>query len=713
MTRGASAVLWLLAAGTAVHVVVPGAAADVLYGFVSVGAVLTGAYGLAHHRPAHLRGWAFLLAGFGGWVVGDVLWWLDPAPGSALPAADVVYLTSYAVLAAGLLSMLHTRRDGAGAATFLDASIVTVGAGVLVAVFLVAPVTGDAGVSLADKVIATAYPLGDLLLMAIAARMWASPGGRTPSYRLLVAALVMVLLADVAWNVTTVTGLSTAESRWTDAGWLLGYVLAGAAACHPSMRQVADPVVRDPDPGASTLRLLSLGAGLMLPGATLLVDGRDGTVLWPVIGGGSLLLSGLVVARLIGLFRTVRRQTAQLQRVARSDALTGAPNRRSWDHELERACDRARADGRPLTVALIDLDRFKTFNDQHGHQAGDDLLREAVAAWTAALDASELIDGSAMLARYGGEEFALLLPDTTSITAARVVNGLRAVVPRGQTLSAGVATWCPDTEPRVAVAHADLALYAAKNAGRDRVVRYDAMVDGDVPYDVPSMSVVVQPIVGLATGEVLGHEALSRFPGDGRDVAQVFRLAHSRGSGDLLEAAALRSALRLPGRPAGQHLFVNVSADALASARFWAQVPERLDGVVVELTEDVTAVGDAAGLSRALDEMRARGARIALDDVGAGLAELARLVTLRPDVVKVDRSLVHGCSGHPARSAVLRALVAYAAHLGVAVCAEGVEDPEDLAHVRRLGIAYGQGFLLGQPEVHWHGEGSVAMAGLT
>jgi len=94
----------------------------------------------------------------------------------------------------------------------------------------------------------------------------------------------------------------------------------------------------------------------------------------------------------------------RLAALARSDALTGAPNRRTWDHELSRACQASREDETPLSVAVLDLDRFKSYNDQYGHQAGDRLLREAVAAW------SEALGGEGILARYGGEEFAVLLP---------------------------------------------------------------------------------------------------------------------------------------------------------------------------------------------------------------------------------------------------------------------------------------------------------------
>jgi EAL domain-containing protein (putative c-di-GMP-specific phosphodiesterase class I) len=122
--------------------------------------------------------------------------------------------------------------------------------------------------------------------------------------------------------------------------------------------------------------------------------------------------------------------------------------------------------------------------------------------------------------------------------------------------------------------------------------------------------------------------------------------------------------------------------------------------VVFELNEDPDQV-DPTAVALAIADLRARGARIALDDVGAGSEEFARLATLRPDVIKADRSLVDGCATDPGRSAVLRALVTYAEHLGVQVCAEGIEDIADLEHLSALGVDHAQGYLLARPGTTW------------
>jgi diguanylate cyclase (GGDEF)-like protein len=155
---------------------------------------------------------------------------------------------------------------------------------------------------------------------------------------------------------------------------------------------------------------------------------------------------------------------AQLNATARTDPLTGLPNRRVWDEDLARELSRARRHGGRLCLVMLDLDHFKAYNDRHGHQAGDQLLKSTAAAWRDTLRPTDT------LARYGGEEFALLLPHTEHADAARAVTRLLALVPLGQSASAGIAAWDTTETGDALVARADAALYAAKAAGRSRAV---------------------------------------------------------------------------------------------------------------------------------------------------------------------------------------------------------------------------------------------------
>ncbi|HET8976039.1 MAG TPA: sensor domain-containing diguanylate cyclase [Solirubrobacterales bacterium] len=154
----------------------------------------------------------------------------------------------------------------------------------------------------------------------------------------------------------------------------------------------------------------------------------------------------------------------RLQFAASTDDLTGLHDRRAWNAELRRGLARAERDRAPLCVAVLDLDRFKEFNDQHGHQAGDRFLKQMAGIWSTELR------GTDVLARHGGEEFALAMPGTTIDSARRKLERLCAATPEGQTCSAGVCAWDGEEGPEALLARADGALYDAKAAGRNRVI---------------------------------------------------------------------------------------------------------------------------------------------------------------------------------------------------------------------------------------------------
>ena len=232
------------------------------------------------------------------------------------------------------------------------------------------------------------------------------------------------------------------------------------------------------------------GAGplLLLPVLWLLLYGTRGQVaaavgcvaltlaLPIVVGGGApvageirvlivwTVLAGVVCFTVLRLVDAVRRQSAELERLASTDALTGLPNRRVWEDALPRELARSVRTGAPVAVALLDIDHFKAYNDAHGHPGGDLLLKEIAALWPGELRESDL------LARHGGEEFALLLPDCGSADLHPVVEKVRRAMPSGVTASAGAAVWNGVEDAAALTRRADDALYAAKRAGRNRTV---------------------------------------------------------------------------------------------------------------------------------------------------------------------------------------------------------------------------------------------------
>jgi diguanylate cyclase len=188
---------------------------------------------------------------------------------------------------------------------------------------------------------------------------------------------------------------------------------------------------------------------------------------WALIHGAFVLAAS--VAYLVN-WRLSERQAVEISRLvsrleglARTDPLTGVPNRRVWEEELPRELERARRMGTGVCVAMIDLDNFKSYNDSFGHQAGDLVLKEAASAWRAEIRSTDL------LARYGGEEFVLLLPACALDDAVRIVERLRLVTPL-VTCSVGLACWDFQEASSELVERADRALYAAKAEGRNRHV---------------------------------------------------------------------------------------------------------------------------------------------------------------------------------------------------------------------------------------------------
>jgi EAL domain-containing protein (putative c-di-GMP-specific phosphodiesterase class I) len=187
--------------------------------------------------------------------------------------------------------------------------------------------------------------------------------------------------------------------------------------------------------------------------------------------------------------------------------------------------------------------------------------------------------------------------------------------------------------------------------------------------------------------------------------------AHRCGLGVQLEARAAEAALaRRHDAPAG-YLSVNLSPAALRADELRRRLPEDLEGVVVEITEH-EMVADGERLRVTLDELRARGARVAVDDAGAGYAGLRQLMILRPDLIKLDRGLIEDVAADEAKQALVECFVRFAERTDAAVCAEGVESVDDLLVLARLGVAYGQGYVIARPGAGWPEPAPVACAAL-
>lgn len=217
--------------------------------------------------------------------------------------------------------------------------------------------------------------------------------------------------------------------------------------------------------------------------------------------------------------------------------------------------------------------------------------------------------------------------------------------------------------------------------------------------DRDDFTVLLQPIVSLTSGEIVACEALSRFGGRGSHTPDWwFQAAHQVGLGLELEERALRKALGLlDDLDSRVRVSINVGIDLLLDPRFL----DIFDGgamqrVTIELTEH-DAVADYEAVRDVMGRLRARGARISVDDMGSGYSGLTHILRLRPDVIKLDRELVSGLDGDPAKLALVSALGSFARSIGAEVVAEGIERHAEADHLRRLGVEFGQGYLFHRP----------------
>ncbi len=497
-------------AATAAYLLAPrGMVADLLYDVI--GAAAVGAIALAGVRRERRRPWLLMAAGQALFVAGDVLWLIydrvlhiDPWPSPA----DALYLAGYPVLAAALWLLLREgspRRDGVAV---LDAAIVSAACGLLTWNFVIGPIA-DAGGSLLELLISLAYPVMDVLLLVVLARLVAGPGSRNASFRLLAGSAALLLVADAWFMLVSPHGGYVVQGP-IDALWLSSYVLWAVAALHPSAGalRVSGKVVVKP----SRRRLILLaGAALTCPVVLVASSWAGHPTDVPLLGAGSVAIFLLVIARMAGLVHHIEAQVVlldeqhralkdtisekaalaeRLQHQAFHDSLTGLPNRALFRDRVRHALERSRRNlGRPALL-FIDLDEFKEINDALGHEAGDRVLAEVGRRMRLGLRASDTV------ARLGGDEFAILIEDAQDAddvaeTVARVHHSLAdSISVSGASVlvraSVGVALGELNNDVDDLLRNADAAMYQAKRDSRPRgAVGADGPATGHPPETAP------------------------------------------------------------------------------------------------------------------------------------------------------------------------------------------------------------------------------------
>ncbi|MEO7370967.1 MAG: EAL domain-containing protein, partial [Ilumatobacteraceae bacterium] len=494
-------------------------------------------------------------------------------------------------------------------------------------------------------------------------------------------------------------------------------------------------------PRLSPRRIVLLSLVTMAAPVTIAARSAAGASLQlPVLLGGTMVLFGLVVLRLVVMARELEYSRTLLLHEATHDGLTGLGNRTLFSDQVGRAL----ADGVPVAVLCLDLDDFKLVNDSLGHPAGDVVLRVVGERLRSLLRPG---DG---VARLGGDEFAMMVsgPDaaTGGAVAQRAISAIRQAIglPDGPTVhsnvSIGIAHSSSESSVEALLRDADIAMYLAKQSGKGHHEVFQPgmrqeMIDrlelrGDLTEALARNEFVLhyQPIIEVETGRPVGVEALLRWehPRRGRveplqfiPLAEETELIVPIGRWVLMEAC--RRAVELDPRSDGLEMAVNVSAVQLRDPGLVDDVQRALESagldpsrLILELTESAV-INDIDSAAITLCELRTHGVRIALDDFGAGYRSLQHLRAFPVDIVKLDRSFV--ISSLEQDSTVLSGLIDMAANLGMETVGEGIEEPGQLDMLRSLHCRYAQGFLIARPmpsdrldEVYAIGEAMVRPA---
>lgn len=458
---------------------------------------------------------------------------------------------------------------------------------------------------------------------------------------------------------------------------------------------------------------------------------KSGEVYAELLSISSVLDEAGGVSRYIGTFVDIsqlKEQQRQLEQIAHYDALTGLPNRVLLADRMNVAISRGRRQDQRLAVAYLDLDGFKAVNDTHGHHAGDRLLVEI------ARRLQQAIRGGDSVARLGGDEFVLLMADIGSVEDCEraLVRLLRALgepvmlgeLPMQVSASIGVTIYPDDDgDPDTLLRHADQAMYVAKEAGKNRYHLFDPEHDRlarshrgllnrvEAALQNGEFRLHYQPKVRLASGEIVGFEALIRWqdparglvaPADFIPLVEASELAIPLGEWVLAEAIGELQRWRAAGHD--WSVSINVSPRHLESPGFLGylegllgksqQVPRH--AVELEVLESV-ALSDIEAVSKVMAECRALGASFAIDDFGTGYSSLTYFKRLPADVLKIDQSFIRDMLVDPEYLAIIEGIIGLTRAFRRMPVAEGVEEMAQGVMLIHLGCELAQGYAIARP----------------
>lgn len=714
-----------------IYVMAPGPGVSALaFTAVGAGAGVAIVIGMRRFRPSPAWPWASFAAACGSFLVGALMRGVtQDAAGYASLLADCFTIPGYLLLFAGLAGFARAR-IGVKRHAVIDGLLVGVGVTVVFAILFAVPAASVAGREALVSIVAGFYPIIDGVLVLLVLNLAFATGRRGPAYSLLLACMAVMVIGDIAYAIIGTEGELTG-SPLLDLPFLLGFTLIGTAALHPSMVDIGHPASL-PVQAWSMRRLALIAPALAVPPVLGIVLERPSLPVRIVLAVGGLLIVGLLLVRAIAAVRGYAAAQRRHEYQATHDALTGLANRTLWFARVRAMLGQV-PPGQQVWVYFLDLDGFKYVNDSRGHPAGDQVIMGVADRLRSCAPAA------AAIARVGGDEFvvahrasrdeALDLADVILQTMRQTLRmpsaDVAVSVSIGIASSPGVAAGAVAASAEDLLRDADTAMYRAKANGRDGWAIFDPAMREKVQERIDidlalreamaddQLHLAFQPVVQLATGQVVGAEALLRWSHPTRgEVGPASFIPVAEDSGLILDIGrwvmhdSLRHLARW--REAGAvgddfWMSINVSARQLRDPRLPGELAAALveyglpaAAVVLELTESVM-IDPLSPADDGLRALRELGVSLVVDDFGTGFSALGYLRSYPVTGVKIDRSFVVGLGRNPEDEAIVRAVVAMSGALQLSVVAEGVQDEEQRQSLAGMGVSYGQGWLWGRP----------------
>jgi diguanylate cyclase (GGDEF)-like protein len=693
---------------------------------VGVLASIAVAYGLWSNRTNHLRPWlsAWLCLGLGliCVVAVDVLQALHlGGPLTRIDGPMVVNTCGDVLAIMGLTWLIHQRLPERFADSLAEALLPTLALAFAILALVVVPAQGWRP---GHEVPALVAPLLDMVLLWLVGSLVSLTDRHPTSYSYLIAGFTCVFAANAGYSALAFVGESQ-SSTLLETVSLAGAFFWGISFLHRSQRAQFDPVpLRSVRPRGVRVALL-VAIALVVPGVLTAQSALGISDRQPVLIIGSTLLPLLLVLYL--LHQVFTHAAAEYR--AQHDPLTGVCNRLLFEDRLQHALAQADRHKNATSVMFLDLDRFKDINDSLGHAVGNDLLKAVVKRLQGCLRDHDT------LARFGGDEFTFLIPDSGG-KDGRIIDFAQRVLDRfvdpfsvgGRQLtvkaSIGVAVSPWDgADAESLLKHADTAMYQAKAAGRNTFQIFDSAMSARArlrfaledslraAVECGQLAVHYQPKLAMATGDIVGVEALARWrhprlgfipPWAFIPLAEETSLVATLGEWVLDVACrqaqcwqdeglgAIPVAVNLSPRQFSHQPVVEMVTRVLRTTGLDPTLLELevTESVLMERVDEVVA---------SLNELRAVGVRCSIDDFGTGYSALTYLAEMPIDAIKIDRSFVQRIDGEASGAPIVGAVIALAHSLDLVVVAEGVETDEQLQFLESHGCDQVQGFRFSPP----------------